>query len=212
MRLITPRFHVVYRYFKDRPFTLLDVGAGNHSASLAKKYFPECKYYGIDRSKHYNNDEDDFRAMEEFYEMDLNELDFARIPDGHFDLIMMVHVIEHLPKGETVINALLPKLKPGGYIYIEYPSINSIRLPSKEGTLNFFDDDTHLRLYSPYDLYNLLIANGMIILKSGTRRFLSEIVLFPAKAIYSKIKSGSVRASLFWDLLGFADFVFARRR
>lgn len=30
----------------------------------------------------------------------------------------------------------------------EWPRINSTKFPSKKGTLNFFDDETHVRIYS----------------------------------------------------------------
>ena len=127
-------------------FTLLDVGAGNHSATKIKKHFPQCRYFGIDIVKDYNNSEEDFNLMEGFWEKDLTKLDFDDIPDHFFDAILMTHIIEHLQNGDKVINALLPKLKKGGYIYIEYPSANSVNFPSKKGTLNFYDDPTHVRI------------------------------------------------------------------
>ena len=48
-----------YRYlnklFKQGEFVLLDIGAGNHSASKTKKWFPNCEYHGLDLNKNYNN-------------------------------------------------------------------------------------------------------------------------------------------------------------
>ncbi|NBV95614.1 MAG: methyltransferase domain-containing protein, partial [Actinobacteria bacterium] len=69
-------------------------------------------------------------------------------PDNYFDGIWMVHVIEHLHNGDAVIQHLLPKLKSGGFLYIEYPGQKSTTLPSMHGTLNFKDDPTHVRVYS----------------------------------------------------------------
>lgn len=73
-----------------------------------------CCYYGIDRARTYGNDESDFRAMTEFYELDLTKLDFGVITDSFFDVIIMSHVIEHLYNGDAVLDALLRKLKRGG--------------------------------------------------------------------------------------------------
>ena len=151
-------------------FTLLDVGAGNHSATKIKKHFPGCRYFGIDIVKDYNNSEEDFKMMEGFWEKDLTQLDFDDIPDLFFDAILMTHIIEHLNNGDDVIKALLTKLKNGGYIYIEFPSGNSVNFPSKKGTLNFYDDPTHVRIYNSKELANILEAHGMKILKSGIRR------------------------------------------
>ena len=129
-------------------FKLLDVGVGNHSASKTVSLFPACEYYGVDLNKDYNNSDEDFKVMKSFYEMDLTKLDFHLIPNKYFDGIWIVHVIEHLHNGDKVIENLIEKLKTGGYIYIEYPGTKSTRLPSMYGTLNFYDDLSHVRLYS----------------------------------------------------------------
>ena len=76
-----------------QPFRLLDIGAGNYSASKTKNIFPACEYHGVDMEKDYNNNEEDFKLMAAFYEMDLTLLDFSTIPDNYFDAINMVHVI-----------------------------------------------------------------------------------------------------------------------
>ena len=41
--------------------------------------------------------------------------------------------------GETVIQALFPKLKLHGVMYVEFPSIRSLGLPTGTGTLQFCD-------------------------------------------------------------------------
>src|SRR5690348_14506481 len=114
----TPKFYYSYKLFKQRPFRMLDIGSGNHSASKTKRLFPNCEYHGVDLQKDFNNDESDYAAMTAFYEMDLTKLEFGIIPDDYFDFIRMAHVIEHLYNGDLVIAGLLPKLKKGGHIYI----------------------------------------------------------------------------------------------
>lgn len=207
------KFRFLNKYFtKNGTFTLLDIGAGNHSAKNTKKWFPNCIYYGVDRSKDYNNSEEDFKLMKQFYELDLTQLNFSAIPDNHFDAIMMAHVIEHLHNGTEVIKALIPKLKPGGLIYVEYPSLKSTRLPSMKGTLNFYDDDTHVRIYSVLELTNTFLSSGCITLKGGYRRDVQNILMIPVKIIHNKLKYGYVMGSIFWDLLGFAEYVLAKRK
>src|SRR5215470_17401423 len=129
----TPKFYYLQKTFRQQKFNLLDVGAGNHSASKTKTLFPKCEYYGIDLNRHFNNDESDFAVMKAFYEMDLTLLQFEVIPNNHFDFIRMTHIIEHLNNGDEVIKGLLPKLKKHGRIYIEYPGVKSTRLPSMKG-------------------------------------------------------------------------------
>ncbi|GAL86453.1 SAM-dependent methyltransferase [Sporocytophaga myxococcoides] len=214
MRLGLPsKFRFLDKYFStNQSFILLDIGAGNHSAANTKKWFPKCVYHGVDREKDYNNSETDLKLMDQFYEMDLTLLNFHNIPDNYYDAIMMAHVIEHLPNGTEVIKALVPKLKPGGLIYIEYPGIKSTTLPSKRGTLNFFDDNTHCRIYTKVELYNTLMSASCTPIKGGTRRDFQNMLLLPIKLFHNKIKYGYVMGSVFWDLLGFAEFVLARKK
>ncbi|HNA18050.1 MAG TPA: class I SAM-dependent methyltransferase, partial [Ferruginibacter sp.] len=141
------KFIYLKRAFGNQPFRLLDIGAGNHSATKVKRVFPQCEYHGVDLERDYNNSEEDFKRMTAFYEMDLTQLDFSPIPDNYYDAIVMAHVIEHLHNGDAVIRGLLPKLKSGGYMYLEYPGEKSTRLPSMRGSLNFKDDPTHVRVY-----------------------------------------------------------------
>lgn len=205
-----------YRYlnklFKQGEFVLLDIGAGNHSASKTKKWFPNCEYHGLDLNKNYNNDENDFKLMKSFYELNLEDLNLDSVPNAHFDFIMMAHVIEHLKNGDQVLVKLLAKLKPGGYLYVEYPGIRSTRLPRMKGTLNFFDDDTHVRVYSLTELYNLFLKNNTEIIKGGTRKYIPNILMMPFKVIHNLIKYGKILPSIFWDLFGFAEFILIKKK
>lgn len=207
----TPKYSRLHSSFGQSEFTLLDIGAGNHSASKYKEAFPNCEYHGVDLDKNYNNDESDFKTMNSFYEMDLTKLDFSSIPDNYFDFIMMAHIIEHLYNGDDVIKYLLPKLKSGGKIYIEYPGIVSTKLPSMNGTLNFYDDDTHVRVYSVQEIRDLL-KDSCDIISSGTRRNLAFLLAMPFKIVFNLIQFKKPSGDMFWDILGFAEYVYAQKR
>jgi trans-aconitate methyltransferase len=206
------KYRFLNKLFKQGTFVLLDIGAGNHSASKTKKWFPNCEYHGLDLNKNYNNDENDFKLMKSFYELNLEELNLDSVPNAHFDFIMMAHVIEHLKNGEEVLVKLLAKLKPGGYLYVEYPGIKSTQLPRMNGTLNFFDDDTHVRVYSLTELYNLFLKNNTEIIKGGTRRYMPNILMMPLKVIHNLIKYGKILPSIFWDFFGFAEFILIKKK
>jgi SAM-dependent methyltransferase len=208
--ILPHKFRFFYQSLKHEKFSLLDVGAGSGSPTKTKSYFPRCAYHGIDRGN-YRNDDADFKAMDAFYEMDLTELKFDNIPDNYFDVMIMSHVIEHLQNGDKVIEGLLKKLKSGGKIYIEYPGLRSTKLPSMRDTLNFYDDDTHVRIYSLKEVSSLLDKGGFNILKSGTRRYWPFIFLLPISFFHQWMKKGYVPGGVFWDLLGFAEFVYAEK-
>src|ERR1051325_10422867 len=100
LSLQTPKFRHMQKAFGQKPFRLLDVGAGNHSPSKTTSLFPGCEYYGLDLNKDYNYNEADSRALKGFYEMDLTKLELDVIPDNFFDYINMAHIIEHLHNGD----------------------------------------------------------------------------------------------------------------
>lgn len=205
------KFSFIRKSFGESSFKLLDVGAGNNSASRIKALFPNCEYYGLDMIRDYNNTDADFAAMKEFYEIDLTLLDYSKIPDNYFDGIWMAHVIEHLHNGDAVVANLLKKLKPGGFFYIEYPGSKSLKLPSMKGTLNFYDDKTHVRLYSVEELREVYLAGNCKILSSGIRRNWFYIILTPVRALLSYVKKGYVEGNVFWDILGFAEYLWVRK-
>jgi len=209
--LMPPKLKILARRFRGREFRLLDVGAGNHSASMTRQFFPRCRYEGLDRVRDYNNDDADLARMDAFHEVDLNRSDLEGLPDGSFDAILMAHVIEHLEDGEASLRRLVPKLAPGGVIYVEAPGPRSLGLPRMRGTLNFHDDPTHVRPFAAAELADILRSSGLRVLRAGTRRDWLLCLLTPLLALRARLTIGYVPGGVFWDLTGFADFAFAER-
>ncbi len=204
------KFKYIKNIYKNDVISILDVGCGNNSAIKTKKYFPNCKYYGLDLDRTYNNNEKNFSLMEEFYEIDLSKGDISNLPDSFFDVIIISHVIEHLVNGLEVLSLLNSKLKVGGYIYIETPHIRSLFFPSSKGTLNFFDDTTHVRIYTIHEVINSLLSSNYKIYKVGTRRNILRILATPFYVTYLLLKGKSVGGA-FWDILGFAFFTIGKK-
>lgn len=199
---------------RNEAIAILDVGCGNHSPTMTKYWFPRSSYYGLDVQV-YNNDENDLSAMSGFYQCDLQKGDLSILPDCSFDVIIMGHVIEHLTNGEQVIAALATKLKPGGQLYIECPSERSLRLPSAVDSLCFYDDPSHLRLYSLKELTRACEEAGLVVLRSSLRRDTTWAILgilMAWKHVSALIHHGKLYGPALWDLLGFAHFVLAERQ
>ena len=213
LSLRTPKFNFIERASAGKSsFRILDVGSGNHSPSKIKTLFPGCEYHGIDLDKEaYSYNEQDDKAMTAFYQMNLTELKFDAIPDDYFDVITMAHIIEHLFNGDEVVKGLSKKLKKGGYIYIEYPGEKSTRLPSMNGTLNFKDDSTHVRVYSVPEMKAVLSSVGITTISAGMRRSWFYIAAIPFRLGGYWLRGKKAVGNVFWDLLGFAEYLFARK-
>ena len=78
-------------------------------------------------------------------------------------------------------------------------------------TLHFCDDPTHKKMYCLIDIVNILLEKNFKIIKAGTRRNFYNIALIPLRLIYYKLKGKNLVGGIFWDLLGFAEFIFAKK-
>lgn len=205
-----------YRYrfirkYRAIQFKVLEIGIGNDSPYRFKKYFKKCLYDGLDVDLNYNLSEKSIFQINRFYKMNLENPEFSQIPDSFYDYILIAHVIEHINNGEEVIKEICKKISFGGYIYIEYPSEKSKYFPSMKGTLNFYDDKTHKRFYDIKIINNILVRSGFSIIKSGRKKDYLRIIALPYMIIKSLIKYRYIRGSIFWDVLGFAEYIFAKK-
>ena len=196
------RYRRICAHFGDTPIKLLDVGTAADSVGIARRWLPQCRYFGLDITDQYLKPED--RAyMEKLILADLESDTLDQLEDDFFDAIIVSHVIEHLAHGLEALERLCRKLAPGGGIYIEFPSVRSLNLPEARHTLNFSDDETHIRLYDVKEVANAMMSSGLRVIRAGRRREWARVLL--SVATFPRHGIG------LWDLMGFADFVYARK-
>ena len=198
---------------------VLDVGCGNHSPSITKKYFPDSVYVGLDREP-WNVEELDYRMMDEYIHSDLESPDcLGAVPDGSFDVVICSHVLEHIDDPLETASQLATKLKPSGLMYIETPAKISAHLPRAatgwmgvRGCLNFRDDETHKALVDLSMLRRRLETEGFRV-SAIRRRFLwRRVLLLPGYVAAGLLMRGYIPASVLWDVTGFAQFVLVEGR
>ena len=207
-----PKFkYILKKKSYNTTHTILDIGCGGNSPFLTKIIFPHSKYTGIDRDFSYHNNQLSQDLIDVKIEFDLNKnIRFLKekLGDTKYDIIIINHTIEHTFYGLDILKIVSANLNKNGCIYIEFPSVRSLNLPSMRGTLNFCDDPTHCRIYSVREIANELLINGLSIIKGGRRFNSISIILIPLRVLLCLIFRKSP-AGAFWDLFGFADFVFA---
>jgi SAM-dependent methyltransferase len=208
-----PRLKYARRYFANRRISILDVGCGNHSPSLTKYWFPLATYHGVDIQE-FNIGDDDKRAMDRFFKIAPDLSGQEAVPNEAYDFVVINHVLEHVRDQERFLAVWCAKLKPGGLIWIAFPSRRSLSLPSAEGTLNFCDDPTHVRLPSVREVANILLDNGVSVVVGGRSHdsvqwFLGALML--PVALLRRLVTGRLHADLLRYISGFEDRVIGRK-
>jgi SAM-dependent methyltransferase len=214
MHVCPTKFLYVRRRLSGPSLQILDIGCGNNSPSTTKRWFPGCHYSGVDIQQ-YNNNETDMSAMDAFYLVGTDGSGYSAIPDSSFDLVILHHVVEHMRAPGPILADICTKLKPGGYIWIAFPSLRSLSLPSGDGTLQFCDDATHIHVPSIREISNVLLEQGVTVLHAGrTRAFVREVLGLAVLpwALLKKLITGKLSGKGLWYILGFEDHVFGQRK
>jgi SAM-dependent methyltransferase len=209
------KFRYVRRRLTAPALQILDVGCGNGSPTVTKRWFPECRYSGADIQRYNLTDADD-AAMDEFFPLGADGSGYEAIPEASFDLVILNHVIEHMAEPAPILAALCAKLKPGGYMWIAFPSQRSLSLPhSVDETLNFWDDPTHVRVPEIGEVVSVLQANEVRIVHAGRSRegLLTSLadVFKLLKRLLMRAVTGRLSGRGLWYVLGFEDHVLGQR-
>jgi len=142
---------------------ILDVGCGNNSPKLIKQWRMDINYTGIDVSD-YNNTKQSLSYADKYVLSSPHSFpeDIANL-NGNFDAVISCHNIEHCNKPDETLDIICKSLKTGGKLYMAFPCEESINFPHREGTLNFYDDETHIEVPKFQKIIDQLKENGMEI-------------------------------------------------
>lgn len=212
-----PHCPMKFRYVRGRlpaGARILDIGCGNGSPTATRRWFPGCHYAGADIQR-YNLSDADLAAMDAYFPLSVDGSGYDAIPASSYDFVILNHVIEHMADPRPVVATLCGKLKPGGYLWIAFPSVRSLSLPhSVDETLNFYDDPTHICLPNVEEIAGIVRASGVEVLDAGRSRetLLTTIAdtFKLGKRLLKKLITGKFSGRGMWYILGFEDHVFAR--
>ncbi len=210
--------HVVMRANNRRRFLselptgaeVFDIGCGNDSPYLFKSIRPDIRYVGLDVAD-YGVDHDPNEYADQYLVVPPNEfLNAIDQRPGEFDAVVSSHNLEHCTEPDRVVTAMARALRPNGRIYLSFPSAQTVRLPSREGTLNFFDDDTHVRPPDYLRVIGLLTAGGINIDFAAERfRPLNWALLGLVNEPLSRIRKKVMRGT--WALYGFETVIWGTK-
>lgn len=98
--------------------------------------------------------------------VDVTDINF---PDGHFDLVICNHVLEHVPDDGRAIAELYRVLKPGGRAVLQTPfstvlarTFQDPGIDTDAKRLRFYGETDHVRVYGR-DLFERLASAGFSV-------------------------------------------------
>lgn len=136
---------------------VLDVGCGSGKAiKMIRSLRPDVTISGMDISDVSEHLPEGVRFKKGTVE-DLTKL----FPGETFDAIICQHVIEHLLYPMPLMDGITALLAPEGRLFLETP--NWTRLFAPFAHFYFYNDYTHVRVFSKFSMSRLLLDSGFTI-------------------------------------------------
>jgi len=181
---------------------IVDAGGGPQDALKAKRLFGQCWYEGINIEALPESSRAS-GGYDRYHLVDLDETDLSFLPDRSYDLVVSSHTIEHLKDGQAVVARLCAKVRPGGLLYLEWPSLESITFPIRGRGLRFDDDGTHRHAYGLDQIRALVARQGLHVEFARRRRQWLRMLLAPFLIVYHSVRFQRLVLYDLWDLTGF---------
>jgi SAM-dependent methyltransferase len=189
---------------------VLDVGCGNDTPYLTKSLRPDIHYVGLDVGD-YNQAHDPMQYADEYLAVPADGFAAAiRERRNQFDAVVSSHNLEHCEDPDGVLVAMAQALRPGGQIYLAFPCAATTDMPSRDGTLNFWDDVTHIRPPDYQRVIDMLRGEGITVNFAVERyrtvvRTAVGLVVEPVSRLRGRVMPGT------WALYGFETVIWGSR-
>jgi len=139
------RFYAMLaRRYGKRGGRLLEVGSGlghlvGQLEDTFETYGMDLNHWAIKRSK----------AVAEKSSLQTASAQELPFPDGVFNLVIIKHIVEHLPDPQKAISEIGRVTEPGGIVILATPNLDSLLKPWKGDAWIGYQDPTHISLKRP---------------------------------------------------------------
>lgn len=156
--------------YLERDSRVLILGAGNGAtSSRLRELHPNCWIVGVDIDPAAIETCKKRDPQGTYLLSDFEEEDFDRVPQGEFDLVIALDVLEHLRDDAAALRGLSERLRPEGVLVVNVPAHRWL-YGGHDVALS------HFRRYSPRQINTLIQQQGFALLHS-TPLFMTCLVL-----------------------------------
>lgn len=127
----------------------------------------------------------------------LGALECMKFPAGHFDVVTLFHVFEHLPNPRETLRTISRILKARGVCILSMPNIASIQARIFKGYWFHLDPPRHVFLMEPDHFVGVAAAHGLIC----ERRLFFSLEQNPYGAIQSALNALTGRRNILYGAL-----------
>ena len=194
-------YHRLKRYIKNRKnLRILEIGFGK--GFLLMKFLKQGhSVYGIEAGKLELDIPEELKKKAKLF---FGNAEDVELSENYYDLILGIHLIEHLDYPLEVFKKCYKALKKGGMVYFITPNGSSMSFRFFRGKWWFLEDPTHRRFFSPLSLKLALLKSGFKKIKIDYPFFDSltlEINSLKRFFVRDSKKYGVMEKGLFYPLL-----------
>ena len=182
--LVKPRTKL-YQRLIGKKGCILDVGCASGQLLRDLNKFGQWELMGVEPNK-----EAAQMAIDAGFQVHCSELLRAKIGPSSVDLIVMNHVIEHLPDPKETVEHIWKLLKPGGYFVGEIPSADCVERILFGPYWGGYHLPRHLTFFSKKHIIRFLEQSGFVDVKLRRDIHPSAWLLSGANYLRSKNFSG----------------------
>lgn len=180
-------FAALARRYGHRGGRLLEIGSGlGHLVGQLEDTF---ETYGIDLNHWAVRESKSVVTKSLLQTGSGQELPFK---DGAFNVVIIKHIVEHLPQPERAIAEIGRVTEPGGILILATPNLDSLLKPWKGDRWIGYQDPTHISLKRPAEWLGMIQGAGFRLLRAFADGFWDVPYIPAVPASLQKLVFGSL--------------------
>jgi SAM-dependent methyltransferase len=187
---------------------IIDIGCGNNSYRDFYNYINNCDYLGVDIDL-YNMDDYLNNKLLIVNKKIFNP--YLKSLKNQYEVVFSSHNLEHCDNYKLTLEYMLEIIKKEGYLYLSFPTRESINFPKRKGALNYYADTTHKKNPPDFEfIIDYLKKNKFeIVFSSKSYKPFLLYTLGLAQEPFSYLLNQNLKFT--WGYYGFESIIWAKK-